>query len=409
VYRRITQLALGWFASLAALSAFAVPDPNWTVQSTMNDCSGPSQQQTAGCESYATDVYEHIQYPSAGARTADIEVVRAGFDADYYYIEFDFVNPWSPVHSNGHNVVIEVDTDAATEIGRGDYYIGLFQKSEFDSTSWIDANDEGGYDSHVDNNNDVGGAQPLLSDFGGSSGDGYENDLSQGPDMVWARIVGGNFQVAIRRTAIGDPQIAYLRPWSRQSTSLAKDKLYFHDHNDTSDVNQIDNLCGLPMTTCIAAGPGLSPQLSVAKNVTTISDPFNLTTNPKAIPGSIVQYDTVTTNSGGGTVDADSLIITDPIPTNASLRVVDFDVGTPGPVRFSDGSPSSSLTYTFTSLASTTDDVEFSDDDGLTYTYVPLPDASGLDTNVTHLRILPKGSFQGSGANFTVEFKGGVK
>ena len=121
-----------------------------------------------------------------------------------------------------------------------------------------------------------------------------------------------------------------------------------------------------------------------------------------------MQYDIVTTNSGAGMADADSLIITDPMPTNVRLRVVDFDVSTSGPVRFSDGSPTSGLTYTFTSLTSTTDDVEFSDDGGLTYTYVPVPDVSGLDVSVTHIRILPKGSLQGSGANFTVEFKSGV-
>ena len=407
--RRRAQFLLGWLASLTGFAAFAAPDPNWTIQSTMSDCSGPTQQQTAGCESYATDLYEHLLYPSSSARTADIEAVHAGFDADYYYFQYDFVNPWSPVVSNGHNIVLEIDTDAASEIGRGDYYIGLFQKSEFDSTTWIDAYLQGGYDSHVDNNNDVGGAQPLSSDFGGSAGDGYESDVTQGADMVWARIVGGNFQVAIRRTTIGDPQVAYFRPWSRQSTSLAKDKLYFHDQNDTSDVNQIDNICGVPMTTCIGAGPGLPPQISLAKNVATIFDPVTLTINPKAIPGSIVQYDIVTTNSGAGTVDADSIIMTDPLPTHVSLRVVDFDVGTSGPARFTDGSPSSGLTYTFTSLASTTDDIEFSNDGGSTYTYVPVADVAGLDANVTHIRIRPKGAFQDSGATFTVEFKAGVK
>ena len=409
VHRHLACFILGCIASFAATRTLAAPDPNWTAQSMMNDCFDPGQQGTVGCESYATDFYEHISYPSATARTADIAAVRAGFDTDYYYFEFDFVNPWSPVQSGGHNVVLEVDSDASSEFGRGDFYIGLIQKSEFDSTSWIDAYDQGGYESYSDSNDDVGGAQPLVSDFGGSSGDGYETDVSQGPDMVWARVVGGNFQVAIRRTVIGDPQIAYFRPWSRQSTSLSKDKLYFHDQNDTSDVDQIDNVCGVPMTTCIASGPGLAPQINVAKNAATISDPFNLTTNPKSIPGAIVQFDIEMTNTGFGTSDADSLLITDPIPSNVSLRVADFDAGTSGPVRFVDGSPSSGLTYMFTSLGSIADDAEFSDDGGATYTYTPVPDAAGLDANVTHIRIRPKGTFQGSGANFTVQFKVGVQ
>ena len=190
---------------------------------------------------------------------------------------------------------------------------------------------------------------------------------------------------------------------------MVKPSGYFHDQNDTGDVSQIDNICGTPMTTCIGAGPGLSPQISLAKNVVTISDPVTLTTNPKAIPGSIMQYDIVTTNSGAGTVDADSVILTDALPTHVSLRVVDFDAGTSGPVRFTDGSPASSLTYTFTSLASATDDVEFSDDGGSTYIYVPVADGAGLDANVTHIRMQPKGTFQGSGASFSIEFRAGLK
>ncbi len=407
--RLLAPPVLGFYASLSALTAFAAPDPNWAVQTTLTDCSGPSQQQTAGCESYATDFFEHILYPSSSARTADIEIVRAGFDADYYYFEYDFISPWSPVLSTGHNIVLEIDVDAATEIGRGDYYIGVFQKVEFNSTSWVDAFNQGGYDSHVDNNDDVGGAQPLISDFGGTQGDGYESDVTQGVDMVWARIVSGNFQIAIRRTVIGNPQIAYFRPWSRQSTSLAKDKLYFHDQNDTSDVSQIDNLCGVPLTTCIGAGPGLLPAISLAKNATTISDPINLTTDPYSIPGATVQYGIAVINTGLGVADSDSLVITDALPIHVSLRVVDFDAGTSGPVRFADGGIPSGLSYTFISLASTTDDVEFSDDGGSTYTYVPVPDAAGLDANVTHIRIRPDGIFQGSGASFSVEFKADVR
>ena len=47
-------------------------------------------------------------------------------------------------------------------------------------------------------------------------------------------------------------------------------------------------------------------------------------------------------------------------------------------------SPSSALTWTFTALNSITDDVDFSNDDGVTWTYVPVPDANGYDAAVTH-------------------------
>ena len=41
-----------------------------------------------------------------------------------------------------------------------------------------------------------------------------------------------------------------------------------------------------------------SATLSVAKTSTVISDPFNITTNPKAIPGAVVQYAITVTNTG---------------------------------------------------------------------------------------------------------------
>ena len=197
----------------------AAPDPFWVVQVTQNDCFGSSQQQTGGCESYATDLYEHLDYSVTppGAATADIEVVRAGFDDDYYYVEFDYVTAWDKDVSTGHQIVIEIDVDPDTESNRGDYYVGVFQKEEFDSASFVDAYDSGGYDFHVDDNDDVGGNNPTASDFGGSSGDGYENDVNQNNDQVWARVNGGNFQVAVRRSVVGDPVKVRLRSWSRQS------------------------------------------------------------------------------------------------------------------------------------------------------------------------------------------------
>ena len=64
---------------------------------------------------------------------------------------------------------------------------------------------------------------------------------------------------------------------------------------------------------------------------------------------------------------------------------------------FVNGTPSSALTWTFTSLSSTTDDVDFSNDGGTTWTYVPVPDANGYDAAVTHLRLRPKGTMPGNG------------
>ena len=155
------------------------------------------------------------------------------------------------------------------------------------------------------------------------------------------------------------------------------------------------------------------PDVILLKSVATFSDPVNGTTNPKAIPGGVMLYTIIATNQGTGATDAGTVVLTDPISVNTALFVGDIDGPGPatGPVLFTDGtSPDDSgLNYTFTSLDSLTDDVAFSNDDGTTYTYVPVPDGNGFDTNVTHMRITPKGTFKAASGGdiptFDVKFK----
>ncbi len=135
------------------------------------------------------------------------------------------------------------------------------------------------------------------------------------------------------------------------------------------------------------------PVLVIAKNVETLSDPVNDISNPKAIPGSEVLYTVTVTNTGPGTVDNDTFEITDEIPNDGCMIVADIAGPGSGPVEFQDGTPSSGLSYTFISLASGADDLEFSNDGGLTYGYTPVPDAAGCDAAVTHIRIRPDGTF----------------
>jgi uncharacterized repeat protein (TIGR01451 family) len=137
------------------------------------------------------------------------------------------------------------------------------------------------------------------------------------------------------------------------------------------------------------------PSLVNVKSSTAVSDPYNGTTLPKRIPGGAVRYDVTVTNTGLGTVNSNTLFIYDAIPANTDLYVTDIGAVGSGPVAFSNGTPTSSLTYTFTSLASTTDDVAFSNNNGATWNYTPVPNANGVDPNVTNLRINPKGTFAG--------------
>jgi uncharacterized repeat protein (TIGR01451 family) len=65
--------------------------------------------------------------------------------------------------------------------------------------------------------------------------------------------------------------------------------------------------------------------LSVGKTSTVISDPFNSTTNPKSIPGAIVEYGITLTNTGA--VSATVVTITDPVPTNTTFANGVYNAG----------------------------------------------------------------------------------
>jgi uncharacterized repeat protein (TIGR01451 family) len=60
----------------------------------------------------------------------------------------------------------------------------------------------------------------------------------------------------------------------------------------------------------------VAAQLVVVKSTTIISDPFNNTTNPKAIPGAVIEYCIDINNSGASAADA--IVLTDTIPGNAT-------------------------------------------------------------------------------------------
>jgi fimbrial isopeptide formation D2 family protein len=122
------------------------------------------------------------------------------------------------------------------------------------------------------------------------------------------------------------------------------------------------------------------------------SDPVNGTANPKLIPGGRAAYTITIANPNSFATTADSIVILDATPLNLSLFVNHISGTSGGPIRFQNGATASGLTYTFTSLASTTDDVDFSNDGGATWTYVPTPNAQGADPAVNRIRIRPKGA-----------------
>lgn len=131
------------------------------------------------------------------------------------------------------------------------------------------------------------------------------------------------------------------------------------------------------------------PVLLISKISQPLSDPVNGTAGPKAIPGAIVLYTIGVSNQGLGTVDNNSLQITDALPANTALFV---DTSGGDPIVFVDGATASGLSYLYAS------DVIFSNQlgGGPPYNYVPVPDAQGFDPNVTGIQINPGGTMSGA-------------
>lgn len=69
-----------------------------------------------------------------------------------------------------------------------------------------------------------------------------------------------------------------------------------------------------------------SAMLSIAKISTVVSDPFNNLTNPKAIPGAVVQYAITVTNTGGSA--ATGVSVNDPLPANTTFVQGGYTSGT---------------------------------------------------------------------------------
>ncbi|UTW47437.1 hypothetical protein [Bacterioplanoides sp. SCSIO 12839] len=147
----------------------------------------------------------------------------------------------------------------------------------------------------------------------------------------------------------------------------------------------------------------LFPNITLAKSSFVLNDPINGTSYPKAIPGAEVVYQLLVSNTGTGSPDADTIIIDEEIPADSPLFVGNFDAT--GPVKFIDGSSpdESGLTFNYQSLQAANDDVAFSNNQGASFTYQPSPDAHGYDSNVTHIRFMPKGLLRSADSSLSSE------
>ena len=130
--------------------------------------------------------------------------------------------------------------------------------------------------------------------------------------------------------------------------------------------------------------------LVVTKTAIVISDPVNGTTNPKKIPGAVIQYTVNITNTGTLAVDSSSVVMTDPLPSNVTYYA---STSLGGPVAFVDGSPVSGLSFSQSNVKYQT-----SASAGSYVTYTPVLDANGYDANIKGIRAAPTGIMNGATA-----------
>jgi len=103
-----------------------------------------------------------------------------------------------------------------------------------------------------------------------------------------------------------------------------------------------------------------------------------------------------------------NVVVGNAIPANSSMIVTDIGSVGSGPLSFTQGSPSSTLSNSFTSLASTTDGLEFSNNNGTTWTYTLTVGAGGVDAAVTNVRATLTGNHAANG-KFALKFRVKVK
>lgn len=125
------------------------------------------------------------------------------------------------------------------------------------------------------------------------------------------------------------------------------------------------------------------------------------------VPGAILEQTITVTNKGYGDTDLGSNFFELPILPNTDFYAVDFGYWGEGPVKFIQGRPSSGLDYLrgqFLQPASTTDSIDFSNDDGATWTYISevLKKGGAIDPNINRVRLRLTGKMVGTadGINF---------
>ena len=146
----------------------------------------------------------------------------------------------------------------------------------------------------------------------------------------------------------------------------------------------------------------VSPQqTTMVVTSATTWDAVQGTTDPKAIPGSRRRAAITIANPDIVALDLNTLALVLPVASRTIVALDGDGTGSGTIIQTTDGSPSSGLTVSYVSPSSTTDNIDFSSDGGVSWTYVPTAGDTVSESAVTHIRIRPQGSMA-AGSSFKI-------
>lgn len=160
------------------------------------------------------------------------------------------------------------------------------------------------------------------------------------------------------------------------------------------------------VTVTVGTPTSCSKQPEASKSMTVVSDPLG-NPSPFALPGSIVEYSLNVENTGQK-LDEDTVILTDQLPPEIKLIV-----NTPTAFTFTEGATATGLNMTWVDATNTGDGVSFSTD-GTDFTYTPIPDGTGADAAITHVRFAMTGEMAAhvdgvTDPEFTITYRAIIK
>ena len=142
------------------------------------------------------------------------------------------------------------------------------------------------------------------------------------------------------------------------------------------------------VTLVVAARP---PTITIAFGPVTW-DPVSGTSNPRAIPGSKRRISVSIANPDIVATELDALQALLPTPGGMVIALDGDGSGMGTVVQSSEGSPPSGVTFGYSGPSSTTDQVDFSSDNGNSWTYVPVAGSAASQAAVTRVRFRPQGT-----------------